>query len=100
MTPPRVAALCALSLGILLASECIPTPDPASYVTGLRVLAIKAEPPEIKSGQVSVLNALAFDTLGRMINIAWETCLITPEQGQVVYHFAIGYPVPDPRIVA
>jgi SagB-type dehydrogenase family enzyme len=25
---------------------------------------------------------------------------LTPEQGQVVYHFAIGYPVPDPRIVA
>jgi SagB-type dehydrogenase family enzyme len=25
---------------------------------------------------------------------------LTPEQGQVVYHFAIGYPVPDPRVVA
>jgi SagB-type dehydrogenase family enzyme len=25
---------------------------------------------------------------------------VTPEQGQVVYHFAIGYPVPDPRVVA
>jgi SagB-type dehydrogenase family enzyme len=23
---------------------------------------------------------------------------VTPEQGQVVYHFAIGYPVPDPRL--
>ncbi len=23
---------------------------------------------------------------------------LTPEQGQVVYHFAIGYPVPDPRL--
>jgi SagB-type dehydrogenase family enzyme len=23
---------------------------------------------------------------------------LTPEQGQVVYHFAIGYPVPDPRV--
>lgn len=23
---------------------------------------------------------------------------LTPKQGQVVYHFAIGYPVPDPRI--
>jgi nitroreductase len=22
----------------------------------------------------------------------------SPEQGQVVYHFAIGYPVPDPRL--
>ena len=25
---------------------------------------------------------------------------LSPEQGQVVYHFAIGYPVPDPRVVA
>jgi SagB-type dehydrogenase family enzyme len=25
---------------------------------------------------------------------------ITPEQGQVVYHFAIGYPIPDPRLAA
>ena len=23
---------------------------------------------------------------------------IPPERGQVVYHFAIGYPVPDPRV--
>jgi len=23
---------------------------------------------------------------------------ISPEDGQVVYHFAIGYPVPDPRV--
>ena len=25
---------------------------------------------------------------------------LAPEQGQVVYHFAIGYPVPDPRLGA
>ena len=25
---------------------------------------------------------------------------LTPNQGQVIYHFAIGYPVPDPRISA
>jgi SagB-type dehydrogenase family enzyme len=25
---------------------------------------------------------------------------LTPEQGQVIYHFAIGYPVPDPRVEA
>ena len=23
---------------------------------------------------------------------------LTPEQGQVVYHFAIGYPIADPRL--
>jgi len=25
---------------------------------------------------------------------------LTPDQGQVVYHFAVGYPVPDPRLEA
>jgi SagB-type dehydrogenase family enzyme len=25
---------------------------------------------------------------------------LVPNQGQVVYHFAIGYPVPDPRVAA
>jgi SagB-type dehydrogenase family enzyme len=25
---------------------------------------------------------------------------LAPEQGQVVYHFAVGYPVPDPRLEA
>ncbi len=25
---------------------------------------------------------------------------LTPERGQVVYHFAIGHPVPDPRLEA
>jgi SagB-type dehydrogenase family enzyme len=25
---------------------------------------------------------------------------LSPQQGQVVYHFAIGYPVPDPRLEA
>jgi nitroreductase len=25
---------------------------------------------------------------------------LSPEAGQVVYHFAIGYPVPDPRLEA
>jgi nitroreductase len=26
--------------------------------------------------------------------------MLRPGQGQVVYHFAIGYPVPDPRVQA
>ena len=25
---------------------------------------------------------------------------LAPEQGQVIYHFAIGYPIPDPRLVS
>ena len=25
---------------------------------------------------------------------------LTPKQGQAVYHFAIGYPIPNPRLAA
>jgi SagB-type dehydrogenase family enzyme len=37
------------------------------------------------------IGAFYDDEVNRYLNL-------TPEQGQVVYHFAIGYPVPDPRI--
>ena len=38
-------------------------------------------------------------------DLAGKACVafflnLTPEEGQVVYHFAIGYPIPDPRISA
>ncbi len=37
------------------------------------------------------IGAFYDDEVHRYLNLA-------PEQGQVVYHFAIGYPVPDPRV--
>lgn len=39
------------------------------------------------------IGAFYDDEVHRYLNLA-------PEQGQVVYHFAIGYPVPDPRLKA
>jgi SagB-type dehydrogenase family enzyme len=39
------------------------------------------------------IGAFYDDQVHRYLNLA-------PEQGQVVYHFAIGYPVPDPRLDA
>lgn len=39
------------------------------------------------------IGAFFDDEVHRYLNVA-------PEQGQVVYHFAIGYPVPDPRVIA
>jgi len=39
------------------------------------------------------IGAFYDDAVHRYLNLA-------PEQGQVVYHFAIGYPVPDPRLNA
>ena len=39
------------------------------------------------------IGAFFDDEVGKYLNLA-------PEQGQVVYHFAVGYPVPDPRLEA
>jgi SagB-type dehydrogenase family enzyme len=39
------------------------------------------------------IGAFFDDAVHRYLNL-------TPEQGQVVYHFAIGYPIPDPRLAA
>jgi SagB-type dehydrogenase family enzyme len=39
------------------------------------------------------IGAFYDDEVHRYLNLA-------PEEGQVVYHFAIGYPIPDPRIRA
>ena len=39
------------------------------------------------------IGAFYDDEVNRYLNL-------TPGQGQVVYHFAIGYPIPDPRLQA
>jgi hypothetical protein len=46
MSTPRLV----LPLAALLAAACAPELDPASEVRSLRVLAIRAEPPEVASG--------------------------------------------------
>lgn len=77
------AALMLPCLEILL-SGCLPEQDPASYVTGLRVLAIQAQPPEAQPGQSSTLAPLVVDTRGRPLNIDWSLCLVPPFQGEAV----------------
>lgn len=70
---PR-AFLCAASL--LAVGGCIQTPtrDPESYINGLRLLAVKAEPPEIPAGQTTTLDTLIVDPKGRVIDVAWAYC--------------------------
>src|ERR1700687_5032566 len=69
------------SVGLLAA--CSTSFVPASIVHGLRVLAIKAEPPEVPPGQITSLTALAIDTTGRSIEIAWAACTLLPPPGTV-----------------
>lgn len=52
--------------------------DPASYVNGLRVLSVQAEPPEIPPGQTSTLRALVVDTDGAAVELAWAACMLGP----------------------
>lgn len=77
---PR-AFLTAASL--LAVGGCIqvPTRDPESYVNGMRLLAIKAEPPEVAAGETTTLNALIIDTKGRATDVAWAYCALRPPMG-------------------
>jgi hypothetical protein len=73
-----------LLLSLLAGTACHNGGDdygPPAHVTGLRVLAIKAEPPEIAAGQSSVVTALAVDTQGRSLTASWTRCLGAPDGG-------------------
>jgi hypothetical protein len=73
----------ALLLASLCALGCGPSFDPISFVDKLRVLGIKAEPPELKPGesaQLSVLLGSAGLDAG-MVDLEWATCLRPPPVG-------------------
>ncbi len=92
MTTPRrsasrlsaasLAALPLLPFGMGAAGGCVADQDPASYVTGLRVFAVEADPPEAPPGGSTTLTAVAADTQGRPIDVTWAACLLPPLQGQ------------------
>src|SRR5262249_14905430 len=68
-----------------LGAACTQHPDtPVSFVEGLRVLAIRAEPPEVPAGATSQVTILAVDTDGRPIDVAWRRCLVAPRAGEAV----------------
>jgi hypothetical protein len=63
---------------LVLCAGCQNNFEPASFVTGLRVLAIKAEPPEVAPGETSTLTALAVDTSGNQVGFDWSLCNLPP----------------------
>jgi hypothetical protein len=65
--------LCVLTV---LCSACSNDFLPASYVAGLRVLGLRAEPPELLPGQTARLTPLAVDTRGGAVTLDWATCLL------------------------
>ncbi len=57
---------------------------PVSFVAGLRVLGIKAEPPQIAPSASTTVTALVVDTDGGTPAASWSQCLLPPLPGQTV----------------
>jgi hypothetical protein len=67
---------------VALACGCQNSFDPQSYVTGLRLVAVKAEPPEAAPGDSVAFTTIAVDTAGGPIAIDWAACTRPPPPGQ------------------
>jgi hypothetical protein len=52
----------------------------ASFVSGLRVLGVQAEPPEAAPGDPIELTAWVVDTSGAAVDVTWSACLL-PSNG-------------------
>jgi hypothetical protein len=72
---PAILGLIAGALGAVLTSACGGDFDPASRVTDLRVLAVRADAPYASPGQTVHLEALAADPEARPITWGWGLCV-------------------------
>jgi hypothetical protein len=66
---------------VILAAACGTSFEKASFVEGLRILAIKAEPAEVAPGGSTTLSALAVDTANRPLTLSWSACTEPPQVG-------------------
>jgi hypothetical protein len=55
---------------------------PRTLISGPRVLAIKAQPPELPPGASTTLSILVAGTQGQSATVAWSRCLLGPLPGQ------------------
>src|SRR5262249_23621532 len=72
-----------LSGALALLSACGSDFDPGSRVTGLRVLAVRANAPYAAPGESVHLDALAFDPGGRAASWGWGLCVDPPSSAPV-----------------
>jgi hypothetical protein len=77
MRPHNFVALLLCACTTLLCG-CIKSFDPASFVDKLRLLAVKAEPPEIAPGQTTTLTATFANPGGTTPSVTWDACLLPP----------------------
>ena len=86
MSPSRILALlCGAGCFVSWLGGCQSFSDPpVSFVAGLRVLGIKAEPPQIAPGASTTVAALVVDTYGGTPAASWSQCNLPPLPGQTV----------------
>jgi len=95
-----LAALGAFVAGALVAG-CGNQFDPASFVDKLRLLAVKAEPPDVAAGQMTMLTATPANPGGSAPVITWDACLLPPPPatGESVNQDCITLPEGDAMLV-
>ncbi|HVT09155.1 MAG TPA: hypothetical protein VHO67_16960 [Polyangia bacterium] len=86
MSPLRmVVSACFAGCALLGLGGCQSFSDPpVSFVAGLRVLGIKADPPQLAPGASATVAALAVDTGGGTPAASWSQCFLPPLPGQAV----------------
>jgi len=86
MSPARLlTSVCGTGCLLVWLGGCQNFSDPpVTFVTGLRVLGIKAEPPQIAPGASTTVTALAVDTAGATPAAAWNQCNLPPLPGETV----------------
>jgi hypothetical protein len=78
---PGATQMALFVLASLGGTGCLePLPD-VSLVTGLRVLGVQADPPEVAPGGEVNLSALVVEPGGGAFSLSWAVCLV-PERGQ------------------
>src|SRR5262245_28292745 len=68
-------------IGLAALVACENSFEPASYVQGVRVLAVKAEPAEVAPGATTTLTALAVDPGRGTLMASWDACTEPPLAG-------------------
>ena len=90
MSPARsllrmLAAACGAGCVLACLGGCQSFSDPpVSFVAGLRVLGMQAEPPQIAPGASTTVTALVVDTDGGAPTSSWSQCNLPPLPGQTV----------------
>ncbi len=83
MTALRIPGSGILLAALFIAGGCQRiNPGDASFVSGLRVLGIKGQPPDVAPGSTTTLSALAVDGQNRQVSVSWSYCTEAMQMGQ------------------